>query len=419
VSGRDEQLTPNAPFVIQSGREIRTEAEWLAFAGPKEGEKQWEHGFSAMESARAWLRRGKPAVPDELAALLESTRETSSFRPLYAIPELVTRLDEFGGEDRNHDVAAVGIARAGPTLVAVEAKAREQFGPLVGKHYEAGREKKGSNIPERIRRLVHSLFGPDAIDGDEIIKPYADLRYQLLTALAGTLIEARRRFVDQAVLLVHEFTSRSGPGGYVGTNKAGLARNADDWAAFIRALHSSPADGGALVGPLFIPGSEVVPAEMPFFLGKATCPLGDDAARRWLADRAGPARGKPPTAPPLDPARGAEAARKLRGLGVKGILIKAAELGYITQVTCKMPECFCPEELGGARYFEPVTLPGTDWMPTLEHFPRPKREGGHRSLDNAVLAHRLCNRIDYSITVGRSYARDLERIRKAREAARR
>jgi hypothetical protein len=120
---------------------------------------------------------------------------------------------------------------------------------------------------------------------------------------------------------------------------------------------------------------------------------------------------------PPDPARGAAAARKLKSLGVKGILIKAAELGYITQVTCRMPECFCPEELGGACYFEPVTDELTDWMPTHEHFPRSKREGGHRSLDNAVLAHRLCNRIDYSISAGRPYARDLERVRKAREAA--
>ena len=38
-------------------------------------------------------------------------------------------------------------------------------------------------------------------------------------------------------------------------------------------------------------------------------------------------------------------------------------------------------------------------------------------MDNAILAHRLCNRIDYSISVGRSYARDLERVRKAREEA--
>ena len=122
------------------------------------------------------------------------------------------------------------------------------------------------------------------------------------------------------------------------------------------------------------------------------------------------------TRPPLDPARGAEAARKLKSLGIKGILIKAAELGYITQVTCRMPECFCPEELGGARYFEPYDAQ-TDWSPTHEHFPRAKREGGQRTLENTVLAHRLCNRLDYSITLGRSHTRDLERIRKAREAA--
>ena len=87
-----------------------------------------------------------------------------------------------------------------------------------------------------------------------------------------------------------------------------------------------------------------------------------------------------------------------------------------TQVVCRMPECFCPEELGGACYFEPAEQ-NTDWSPTHEHFPRPKRQGGHRAVDNAVLAHRLCNRIDYSITAGRSHASDLERVRKAREAA--
>ena len=118
-----------------------------------------------------------------------------------------------------------------------------------------------------------------------------------------------------------------------------------------------------------------------------------------------------------DPERGRAAAARLKELGVKGILIKAAEQGYITQVACKMPECFCPEELGGACHFDPVTAELSDWMPTHEHFPRPKREGGDRTVENTVLAHRLCNRIDYSISVGRSYARDLERVRRAREEA--
>ena len=120
-----------------------------------------------------------------------------------------------------------------------------------------------------------------------------------------------------------------------------------------------------------------------------------------------------------DPERGRAAAAKLKALGVKGILIEAAEQGYITQLACKMPECFCPEELGGACYFEPVTNEWgdwrSDWMPTLEHFPVSKKEGGKAAVDNAILAHRLCNRLDHSLRVGRSHRRDLERIRKARE----
>ena len=107
----------------------------------------------------------------------------------------------------------------------------------------------------------------------------------------------------------------------------------------------------------------------------------------------------------------------LKRLGAKRILIRAAEQGYITQLACKMPKCFCPDELGGASYFEPATTELSDWMPTHEHFPLSKRQGGKVAVDNAILAHRLCNRIDYSISVGRSYARDLERIRKAREDA--
>ena len=117
----------------------------------------------------------------------------------------------------------------------------------------------------------------------------------------------------------------------------------------------------------------------------------------------------------LDPQRGRVVADELRELGVRGILITAAERGYITELACGMPQCFCPEELGGTTYFEPRG--SGDWEPTHEHYPRAKREGGRRDLDNSVLAHRLCNRIDYSILVGRSHSRDLQRIENARAEA--
>lgn len=121
--------------------------------------------------------------------------------------------------------------------------------------------------------------------------------------------------------------------------------------------------------------------------------------------------------PPLDPERGRSAAARLRSLGVNGVLVEAAEKGYITQVACKMPECFCPEELGGACHFDPVSSPMSDWSPNHEHYPEPRSEGGHRKPENAVLAHVLCNRIDYSIRTDRPYDKDLERVRRAREDA--
>src|SRR3954452_22016422 len=105
-----------------------------------------------------------------------------------------------------------------------------------------------------------------------------------------------------------------------------------------------------------------------------------------------------------DPERGRAVVAELKKLGVKGILIRAAEQGYITELACQMPKCFCPEELGGAHYFEPVTPELSDWMPTHEHFPISNEDGGKVAVDNAILAHRLCNRIDYSIRVDRSHA---------------
>jgi hypothetical protein len=123
------------------------------------------------------------------------------------------------------------------------------------------------------------------------------------------------------------------------------------------------------------------------------------------------------TGPQLDPVRGAEVAEKLKSLGVKGTLIKAARLGYITELTCGMPKCFCPEELGGAGYFIARTQTWNDWEPTHEHFPIPRRDGGKATPDNTVLAHRLCNKLDFSISHGLPIEKLLARIEAAREAA--
>src|SRR5947208_7532675 len=85
------------------------------------------------------------------------------------------------------------------------------------------------------------------------------------------------------------------------------------------------------------------------------------AAVRSSRDDAAMAR--PQNRAPLDPERGRAVAADLRRLGAQKILIRAAEQGYITELACKMPTCYCPEELGGATHFEAVTAELSDWMP--------------------------------------------------------
>lgn len=106
-------------------------------------------------------------------------------------------------------------------------------------------------------------------------------------------------------------------------------------------------------------------------------------------------------------------AEQLRELGVKGILLKAAEQGKITELACQMPDCLCPR---GRSYFQPVTPELLDWIPTNDHYPKLRHEGGKETTDNTRLAHRLCNRIDYSRSIGRPHEKDLQRVEKERLA---
>ena len=109
-----------------------------------------------------------------------------------------------------------------------------------------------------------------------------------------------------------------------------------------------------------------------------------------------------------------EVAEELRRLGVRNILITAAEQGKLIEVRCEMPTCFCPDELGWRSFFEPVHM--IDWMPTLDHIAL-KSEGGRKTLENSRLAHRFCNRVGYSTPDGPLPPKEQRRIDEARRRA--
>jgi hypothetical protein len=184
-------------------------------------------------------------------------------RDLKGMPEFVTSLPEVG-EGRNHDLVLEGEAAGGRVLIAVEAKADEKFGPRIGKYWAEKREQRSapggtpSRAPERIEALLALLAGPEANPAQE---PWIRIRYQLVTAAVGALLEAQARKASLAVLAIHEFQTSE-------TDEDNLARNAADLEAFLGALRLLPAppvQPGKLYGPWHSPGSPI-----PLLVGKAT-----------------------------------------------------------------------------------------------------------------------------------------------------
>ena len=161
---------------------------WKEKRPPKKPDIHWQEGRSAMELAR-YVTSAMPNMPREIEKVLESFVSQESVFDWDA--EYVTKLPG-SGEGRNHDA----IFYNNDIIVCVEAKADESLGNLISDELSNASINKLS----RICCLLKMLFK----DG---FKQYADLRYQLLTASTGTILEAQKRGVDKAILLVIVFKS--------------------------------------------------------------------------------------------------------------------------------------------------------------------------------------------------------------------
>ena len=84
---------------------------------------------------------------------------------------------------------------------------------------------------------------------------------------------------------------------------------------------------------------------------------------------------------------------RLRALGTRGVLVQMARRGQIIELRCEMPKCYCHK---GRGHFEPISAPLSAWAPTADHYPRLKKDGGHRVASNVRLSHALCNKVDFS-----------------------
>lgn len=235
--------------------------DWKRMAPPK-AEYQWVEGRSAYELAHAWCGRGAPAVPPELTALFESRAETRGLLIDEVLPEHRVSFDAHGGEPRNADLALVGHTSESKVAVTIEAKADEPFGATVGQTVadalERAIENPRSRGVRRLEDLVRALLPPRSKGRPHV----CDLRYQLLTAVAGTLAYAAMEGASLAVLIVHEFITDK-------TSDKRHAENAADYERFLQRFASNPisTEAHSLVGPFAVPDTSPFRGT-PLLIGK-------------------------------------------------------------------------------------------------------------------------------------------------------
>jgi len=252
--------------IEKSGHTITTIKEWWQWARPK-ADYQWKPERSAYELARAWCEPDGPRMPEQLRRLLDSRAETREPIVRRFLPEHRIHFDSHGGEPRNADMAFVGQTTVGTVAVTIEAKADEPFGLTVAETYSDALERlietPRSRGVQRIQDLATALFGIRLESQPKI----GALRYQLLTAVAGTLAYAIAEGADTAAFVIHEFKTRK-------TADPLHEANARDLAHFLIrlgnvALGTAPvADSYEFLGPFTVPASPLFEKPPPLLIGK-------------------------------------------------------------------------------------------------------------------------------------------------------
>jgi hypothetical protein len=245
-------------FFNTRGRSLRTVVDWECLAPPA-AKHHWAVGRSAFELASDWLDGDAAA---RVTALLRSRPELAGLTLHDGIVEKLTRFDEIRGGPRHHDLLVNASAASGPVIVGVEGKADESF-DLTLRDYVANAVRARpdtTRAPERLDRLTTMFLGA-TLAGEPAL---GDLRYQLLSALAGTLADAQLAAARHAVLLVHEFVTDR-------TSDALHEANAAALRAFVERLGAEPAgDPDAwITAPVVVRGDGGwLPAEIGVFVAK-------------------------------------------------------------------------------------------------------------------------------------------------------
>lgn len=182
------------------GQPIKNVDDWHEHGGPASA-THWKPGRSAYELAADFSERNAEARLVKLVSFLDEVDELTLTG---AVAEKKTDFDAHSGP-RNHDLLVRGQTASGPITIGVEAKADEPFDdPLWLYREKALKRTLETKALARIDHLVDLWFST-TLRRDRTVPPLVAMGYQLFSALAGTLADAKTDGSALAVVVVWEF----------------------------------------------------------------------------------------------------------------------------------------------------------------------------------------------------------------------
>lgn len=243
-----------------TGTQIQSVEDWEKYAPPKR-KSQWKDCRSAKELAKAFFRNGKAGFPEELYEILSSICPRDTLTIERAVAEKTTQLDHRKGEQRNHDLYIEARCKDETVTACIEAKVDEPFGKTIRDTVEKGLKRNPrAQIKARVDELSQAIFGcgysDDASQGS--------LRYQLLTAISGTMIAATEKSASRAIFIVYEFRTPKSHPHKVEENERALT----DFVAYLTRGKVASVIPGKLYGPFHVFGGARIDSHIPLYIGK-------------------------------------------------------------------------------------------------------------------------------------------------------
>ena len=244
-------------ILSRAGEPIKSIGDWKRLASTK---GKWADGYSAKELGRLWLSGQEPAA---VCAALEPALPGLTLHT--AIAEAQVSFDSYAGGVRNHDVLAYGAANCGEVVVGVEGKVNESLDDTLAEKYQSARRREdrgeNTNLDKRVDDLLAAIIGR-TIEADPSL---AGLRYQLFSAIAGTVAAAKPATAVAAVVVHLVKSPRANAKKFDDTRHAvaefSAALGLDAGGAPVGPIQLKKAIGQARIGmPIWLAVTETSPA---------------------------------------------------------------------------------------------------------------------------------------------------------------